>query len=94
MKGKHWVAASIIVLIWLIAIYLSIRIVQCLLLSFIHSLAIINRFQENNLLSDNRLLLENFSVTVPTGSLFYGLLFGGTYTILDRKFIRPNFKWK
>ena len=27
MKGRHWVAASIIVLIWLILVYLSIRIV-------------------------------------------------------------------
>jgi uncharacterized membrane protein YkvA (DUF1232 family) len=27
MKGKHWIAASIIILIWLILVYLSIRIV-------------------------------------------------------------------
>jgi uncharacterized membrane protein YkvA (DUF1232 family) len=32
MKGKHWIAASIIILIWIIAIYLSIRVIQYLLL--------------------------------------------------------------
>ncbi len=32
MKGKHWVAASIIILIWLISIYITIRIVSHLFL--------------------------------------------------------------
>ena len=32
MKGQHWVAASIIVLIWLISIYISIRIASYLFL--------------------------------------------------------------
>jgi uncharacterized membrane protein YkvA (DUF1232 family) len=32
MKGKHWVAAAIIVLIWLISIYITIRIASYLFL--------------------------------------------------------------
>jgi uncharacterized membrane protein YkvA (DUF1232 family) len=32
MKGQHWVAASIIVLIWLISIYITIRIASYLFL--------------------------------------------------------------
>jgi uncharacterized membrane protein YkvA (DUF1232 family) len=32
MKGRHWVAASIIVLVWLISIYITIRIASYLFL--------------------------------------------------------------
>ena len=31
---------------------------------------------------------------VSIGLPFYGLLFEGIYIILDRKFIRSNFKWE
>jgi uncharacterized membrane protein YkvA (DUF1232 family) len=31
IKGKHWVAASIIVIIWLMAIYLTIKLVYLIL---------------------------------------------------------------